>query len=70
MVAAFSLGMALTLTGVGLIVLHGRHALLDRVSRSRTPRTWTPRVPLFAASAVVAGGTVASAVAAGHLLSP
>ncbi|MFG2627548.1 sulfite exporter TauE/SafE family protein [Streptomyces sp. NPDC048473] len=70
MVAAFGLGMALTLTGVGLIVLRGRDALLDRVSRSRTLRTWTPRVPLLAASAVVAGGTVASAVAAGHLLVP
>ncbi|MFE2185850.1 hypothetical protein [Streptomyces sp. NPDC059455] len=46
-------------------MLRGRDALLDRVSRSRTPRTWTPRVPLFAASAVVAGGTVASAVVAG-----
>ncbi|MFD7324104.1 hypothetical protein ACFV9D_23865 [Streptomyces sp. NPDC059875] len=70
MVAAFGVGMALTLAGVGLIVLRGRDALLDRVSRSRTLRTWTPRVPLFAASAVVAGGTVASAVAAGRLLSP
>ncbi|UUU44874.1 sulfite exporter TauE/SafE family protein [Streptomyces sp. NBC_00162] len=70
MVAAFGLGMALTLTGVGLIVLRGRDALLDRVSRSRALRTWTPRVPLLAASAVVAGGTVASAVAAGHLLAP
>ncbi|MFE5093764.1 hypothetical protein ACFRCI_26305 [Streptomyces sp. NPDC056638] len=70
MVVAFGLGMALTLTGVGLIVLRGRDALLDRVSRSRTLRTWTPRVPLLAASAVVAGGTVASAVAAGHLLAP
>jgi ABC-type nickel/cobalt efflux system permease component RcnA len=70
MVVAFGLGMALTLTGVGLIVLRGRDALLDRVSRSRTLRTWAPRVPLFAASAVVAGGTVASAVAAGHLLAP
>ncbi|MBT2541669.1 sulfite exporter TauE/SafE family protein [Streptomyces sp. ISL-44] len=70
MVAAFGLGMALTLTGVGLIVLRGRDVLLDRVSRSRALRTWTPRVPLLAASAVVAGGTVASAVAAGHLLAP
>ncbi|MEE1806645.1 hypothetical protein [Streptomyces sp. BE133] len=70
MVVAFGLGMALTLTGVGLIVLRGRDALLDRVSRSRTLRTWTPRVPLLAASAVVAGGTVASAVAAGHILAP
>ncbi|MER5710339.1 hypothetical protein [Streptomyces sp. NPDC002122] len=70
MVAAFGLGMALTLTGVGLIVLRGRDALLDRVSRSPALRTWTLRVPLLAASAVVAGGTVASAVAAGQLLAP
>ncbi|WP_406399919.1 hypothetical protein OH805_12830 [Streptomyces sp. NBC_00879] len=70
MVAAFGAGMALTLTGVGLIVLRGRDALLDRVSRSPALRTWTRRVPLFAASAVVAGGTVASALAAGQLLAP
>lgn len=70
MVAAFGLGMALTLTGVGLVVLRGRDALLDRVSHSPALRTWTLRIPLFAASAVVAGGTVASAVAASHLLAP
>ncbi|MFD4318748.1 hypothetical protein [Streptomyces sp. NPDC058548] len=70
LVAAFGLGMALTLAGVGLVVLRGRDALLDRVSRSPALRTWTLRLPLFAASAVVAGGTVASAVAAGHLLAP
>ncbi|MFI9743534.1 hypothetical protein [Streptomyces sp. NPDC052494] len=70
MVVAFGLGMALTLTGVGLVVLRGRDALLERVSRSPALRTWTLRVPLLAASAVVAGGTVASAVAAGHLLAP
>ncbi|MFC9699767.1 hypothetical protein ACFTWD_03550 [Streptomyces sp. NPDC056943] len=70
MVAAFGLGMALTLTGVGLVVLRGRDALLDRVSRSPALRTWTLRVPLLAASAVVAGGTVASAVAAGQLIAP
>ncbi|MGW1492151.1 hypothetical protein [Streptomyces sp. NPDC002402] len=70
MVAAFGAGMALTLTGVGLIVLRGRDALLDRVSSSPALRTWTRRVPLFAASAVVAGGAVASALAAGQLLVP
>ncbi|MFD7442931.1 hypothetical protein [Streptomyces sp. NPDC059909] len=70
MVAAFGAGMALTLTGVGLIVLRGRDALLDRVSRSAALRTWSLRVPVVAASAVVAGGTVASAVAAGRLLAP
>ncbi|MEU4497208.1 hypothetical protein AB0F96_28120 [Streptomyces sp. NPDC023998] len=55
---------------VGLIVLRGRDALLDRVSRSPAVRTWSRRVPLFAASAVVAGGAVASALAAGQLLAP
>ncbi|MFJ6631173.1 hypothetical protein ACIQMR_07150 [Streptomyces sp. NPDC091376] len=68
MVAAFGAGMALTLTGVGLIVLRGRDALLDRVSRSSLLHTWTPRIPLLAASAVVAGGVVASALAAGQIL--
>ncbi|MEU9997016.1 hypothetical protein [Streptomyces sp. NPDC050848] len=69
-VGAFGLGMALTLTGVGLVVLRGRDALLARVSGSATLRRWSLRVPVVAASAVVAGGTVASAVAAGHLLAP
>ncbi|WP_385623650.1 hypothetical protein PXH67_35200 [Streptomyces sp. P8-A8] len=67
MVAAFGLGMALTLTGVGLIVLRGRDALLNRVSRSSLLRAWTPRIPLFAASAVTAGGVVAAAIAMGQL---
>ncbi|WP_329307617.1 hypothetical protein OG322_38720 [Streptomyces sp. NBC_01260] len=70
MVAAFGAGMALTLTGVSLIVLRGRDALLDRVSRSSLLRTWIPRIPLFAASAVMAGGVVASALAAGQLVAP
>ncbi|MFB6676467.1 hypothetical protein ACFCWG_29400 [Streptomyces sp. NPDC056390] len=70
MVAAFGVGMALTLTGVGVLVLRSRDALLDRLLRSRALRTWTLRVPVFAASAVVVGGTVASALAAGQLLSP
>ncbi|MGW8950594.1 hypothetical protein [Streptomyces sp. NPDC055709] len=45
MVAAFGAGMALTLTGAGLIVLRGRDALLDRVSRSSLLHTWTPGIP-------------------------
>ncbi|MFD3941919.1 hypothetical protein [Streptomyces sp. NPDC058579] len=68
LVGAFGLGMALTLTGVGLVVLRGRDALLARVSGSAALRRWSLRVPVVAASAVVAGGTVASAVAAGQLL--
>ncbi|MFB7758614.1 hypothetical protein ACFC18_55115, partial [Streptomyces sp. NPDC056121] len=70
MVAAFGSGMALTLTGVGVLVLHSRDALLDRLLRSPALPTWTLRIPVFAASAVVVGGTVASALAAGRLLSP
>ncbi|UDL97523.1 hypothetical protein [Streptomyces longhuiensis] len=70
MVAAFGVGMALTLTGVGVLVLRSRDALLDRLLRSRALRTWTLRVPVFAASAVVVGGTVASALAVGQLPSP
>ncbi|MFF1398921.1 hypothetical protein ACFVZD_34560 [Streptomyces sp. NPDC058287] len=70
MVAAFGVGMALTLTGVGVLVLRSRDALLDCLLRSRALRTWTLKVPVFAASAVVVGGTVASALAAGQLRSP
>lgn len=70
MVAAFGAGMALTLTSVGVLVLRSRDALLDRLLRSRALRIWTLRVPVFAAAAVVVGGTAASAVAAGQLMSP
>ncbi|MFF0449346.1 hypothetical protein ACFYT4_23555 [Streptomyces sp. NPDC004609] len=69
MVAAFGAGMALTLTAVGLVVLRGRDALLDRISRSPGLRAWALRIPLIAASGVVVGGTVASVLAAGRLLS-
>lgn len=70
MVAAFGIGMALTLTGVGLAVLRGRDALLAQASKSAKLRAWTLRLPVAAASAVVAGGAVASALAAGHVLAP
>ncbi|MFD4227750.1 hypothetical protein [Streptomyces sp. NPDC058545] len=70
MVVAFGLGMAATLTAVGLVVLRGRDAFLARASTSRALRAWSRRVPLVAASAVVAGGTVASALAAGRVLAP
>ncbi|WP_331772797.1 hypothetical protein OG948_56020 (plasmid) [Embleya sp. NBC_00888] len=70
MVAAFGVGMALTLTGVGLAVLRGRDALLAQASKSAKLRAWTRRLPIAAASAVVAGGAVASAMAAGHVLAP
>ncbi|MFE2094624.1 hypothetical protein [Streptomyces sp. NPDC059460] len=68
LVAAFGAGMALTLTGVGLAVLRGRDAFLARASTSPVLRTWSTRVPIVAAWAVVTGGTVASAVAVGRVL--
>ncbi|MFJ2627593.1 hypothetical protein ACIO6T_30370 [Streptomyces sp. NPDC087532] len=68
MVAAFGAGMALTLTGVGLAVLRGRDAFLARATTSPALRTWSTRVPIVAAWAVVIGGTVASAVAVGRVL--
>ncbi|MFJ7495874.1 hypothetical protein ACIQZB_32770 [Streptomyces sp. NPDC097727] len=68
MVAAFGAGMALTLTGVGLAVLRGRDAFLARATTSPALRIWSTRVPVVAAWAVVIGGTVASAVAAGRVL--
>lgn len=68
MVVAFGAGMALTLTGVGLVVLRGRDAFLARASNSPVLRTWSTRIPVIAAWAVVIGGTVASAIAAGRVL--
>ncbi|MFF4763756.1 hypothetical protein [Streptomyces sp. NPDC001292] len=68
MVAAFGVGMALTLTGVGLAVLRGRSAFLARATTSPALRTWSNRVPILAAWAVVIGGSLASSVAASHVL--
>ncbi|MGW0964368.1 hypothetical protein ACWD4K_36505 [Streptomyces gelaticus] len=68
MVAAFGVGMALTLTGVGLAVLRGRNVFLTRASTSPVLRIWSTRVPIVAAWSVVIGGTAASAVAVGHVL--
>ncbi|MFD4949119.1 hypothetical protein ACFWNT_43190 [Streptomyces sp. NPDC058409] len=68
MVVAFGVGMALTLTGVGLVVLRGRDAFLARASASPALRTWSTRIPVIAAWAVVTGGTVASAIAADRVL--
>jgi ABC-type nickel/cobalt efflux system permease component RcnA len=70
MVAAFGCGMALTLTGVGLIVLRGRDALLTRASNSPKLLAWTRRAPIIGASAVVLGGGLASVLAAGRVLVP
>ncbi|MET7304363.1 hypothetical protein [Embleya sp. NPDC005575] len=70
MVAAFGLGMALTLAGVGLAVLRGRDVLLAQASKSANLRAWTHRLPIAGASAVVVGGVLASAMAAGQVLAP
>ncbi|TYC20851.1 hypothetical protein FXF52_29145 [Micromonospora sp. MP36] len=70
MVAAFGCGMAVTLTGVGLIVLRGRDALLTRAADSAKLRTWIRRAPVLASSAVVLGGGLAAVVAAGRVLAP
>lgn len=70
MVAAFGLGMALTLTGVGLVVLRGRDALLTRATHSPKLRAWTLRAPVIGASAVVLGGGLASALALTRVLAP
>ncbi|MBL1097926.1 hypothetical protein JK363_14835 [Streptomyces sp. 205] len=70
MVAAFGCGMALTLTGVGLVVLRGRDALLTRASHSPTLHVWTRRAPMVSAVAVVLGGSLASVLAAGRVLAP
>lgn len=70
MVAAFGLGMALTLTGVGLVVLRGRDALLTRATNSPKLRAWTLRAPVIGASAVVLGGVLASALALTRVLTP
>jgi len=70
MVAAFGLGMAVTLTGVGLVVLRGRDALLTRATNSPKLRAWTLRAPVIGASAVVLGGGLASALALTRVLAP
>ncbi|MFD3565615.1 hypothetical protein ACFWVU_39015 [Streptomyces sp. NPDC058686] len=70
MVVAFGVGMALTLTGVGLVVLRGRDVFLARASASPVLRTWSTRIPVVAAWAVISGGTMASAVAVGRVLVP
>ncbi len=69
MVAAFGLGMALTLAGVGLAVLRGRDVLLAQASKSAALRAWTHRLPIAGASAVVVGGVLASVMAAGQVWS-
>jgi nickel/cobalt transporter (NicO) family protein len=54
LVAAFSIGLAATLTGVGLAAVRG-HALVDRWGR-RTPRWAAETVPLLSAAGVLSLG--------------
>lgn len=67
LVAAFGLGMALTLGGVGWAVLRSRDSLLHRLS-GRRARLWAGRVPLVAAGLVLSGGTVLAVLATAQLV--
>ncbi|GAA2400779.1 hypothetical protein [Nonomuraea africana] len=68
LVAAFGLGMAVTLSGVGLAVLRG-HDLLAAATRTPRLQALAGRVPLVAALLVVAGGLVTTAMAVAGLVS-
>lgn len=67
LVAAFGLGMALTLGCLGWLVLHGRDHLLRHAADPRLQR-WATRLPLLSAAGVVTGGTVLVGVAAARLV--
>lgn len=67
LVAAFGVGMALTLGGVGWAVLRGRDGLLRRMAGPRT-QLWAMRLPLVAAVGVLAGGTVLAGLATARLV--
>ncbi|WP_328993073.1 hypothetical protein OG394_02185 [Kribbella sp. NBC_01245] len=64
MVIAFGIGMALTLSSVGLAVLRGRDALLRRAATSTRLHRMSLRLPLAAAGLVVTGGSIATVFAA------
>lgn len=68
LVAAFGLGMALTLGGLGLAVLRGRDVALQRLAGCRS-QAWALHVPMIAAGGVLVGGLVYAMVATGRLLS-
>lgn len=63
LVAAFSVGLAATLTVIGLAVLRGRDALLARAERS--PRLWrvSRALPWLSATAILLGGAYLTSVA-------
>jgi nickel/cobalt transporter (NicO) family protein len=56
LVGAFSVGLALTLTAVGLAVLWGREALVRNAGRRPAIGWLTRRLPIAAAAAVTLGG--------------
>lgn len=57
LVGMFSIGLATTLTLIGLAVVRGRAAVVDRVSET-TRRRFTKAAAVAAAVAIVAGGLV------------
>jgi nickel/cobalt transporter (NicO) family protein len=64
LVLAFSLGLAATLTGVGLSIVWGR-GRLERLGRTRPQLTSAARaLPIVAATAVMGGGLVLAGAAA------
>jgi ABC-type nickel/cobalt efflux system permease component RcnA len=67
LVAAFSVGLAGMLTVIGLVVLRGRDALLQRAGRSARLARLAAIVPTVAAVAVLAGGVWLTATAAMRL---
>ena len=58
LVAAFSLGLAATLTAIGLAVLRGRDAMARRAARAGRSRGLAPLLPMLGAAAIVVGGLV------------
>jgi nickel/cobalt transporter (NicO) family protein len=67
LVAAFSLGLAVSLTAIGLVVLKGRDLLTRRAHAGRL-RWLSANAPLAGAVGVVLGGLVVTAGAALRLL--
>lgn len=64
LVAAFSVGMALTLTAVGLATLRGRDMILRRAERSPRVAQVAGMLPLLSAVGVLAGGAWVATLAA------
>jgi nickel/cobalt exporter len=56
LIAAFSIGLAATLTGVGLALILGRD-VLERRSAGQIQQ-WLARLPAFGATALLVVGTV------------